>query len=287
MTSRASMPARNRQTARRRGARRSHQLSRTGPFREGSQPVRLVRERQAHLLQFAGDDWRDCMDYIRARCGLPGFEAGLRTRKTQQRWLERPNERLEEISRLQKLAANSAARSADLGRKRHPSGTPAETICATAGFGCRRKRHGARSASILPARGRTAPTCRRSSPASHRSKTICANGSAHRDPPHPPRRAGRQGPQTVARRTKGQAVKLSPDEDATYGLHLCEGIETGLALMMRGWRPLWACCTEGRFGCFRRSPASKRSPSAPTTTRPGCSPRRSAPSAGWRPAGKC
>jgi putative DNA primase/helicase len=42
---------------------------------------------------------------------------------------------------------------------------------------------------------------------------------------------------------KGTVVKLTPDEDVTYGLHICEGIETGLALMEMGFKPLWSCLT--------------------------------------------
>ena len=37
-----------------------------------------------------------------------------------------------------------------------------------------------------------------------------------------------------------QAMKLSPDEEVSMGLHLAEGFETGLAAMMAGFRPLWA-----------------------------------------------
>lgn len=37
------------------------------------------------------------------------------------------------------------------------------------------------------------------------------------------------------------AIKLSPDDEVTLGLGLCEGIETGLKIMARGWRPIWAC----------------------------------------------
>src|SRR5262249_51850276 len=34
---------------------------------------------------------------------------------------------------------------------------------------------------------------------------------------------------------------LTPDEDVAEGLGICEGIETGLAIMAAGWRPIWAC----------------------------------------------
>lgn len=41
----------------------------------------------------------------------------------------------------------------------------------------------------------------------------------------------------------GQCVKLSNDEDVSIGLHLAEGIETGIALMMHGCMPIWVCAT--------------------------------------------
>jgi Toprim domain/CHC2 zinc finger len=40
--------------------------------------------------------------------------------------------------------------------------------------------------------------------------------------------------------TPAGIVRLSRDEDVLYGLHLCEGVETGLAGMDRGFRPMWA-----------------------------------------------
>ena len=46
-------------------------------------------------------------------------------------------------------------------------------------------------------------------------------------------------------------VRLSPDEDVTLGLGICEGIETGLSLMAAGWRPIWAC---GSLDALRRFP---------------------------------
>jgi Toprim domain-containing protein/CHC2-type zinc finger protein len=35
-------------------------------------------------------------------------------------------------------------------------------------------------------------------------------------------------------------VRLSPDEDVTNGLHLAEGLETALAAMSKGLRPMWS-----------------------------------------------
>ncbi len=51
-------------------------------------------------------------------------------------------------------------------------------------------------------------------------------------------------------RAKGAVVKLTPDADVTTGLHICEGIETGLALMDMGFQPLWACLSAGGIAKF-------------------------------------
>ncbi len=41
---------------------------------------------------------------------------------------------------------------------------------------------------------------------------------------------------------KQGVIRLSPDEIVTDGLGITEGIETGLAIMLEGWRPVW-CAT--------------------------------------------
>lgn len=45
-------------------------------------------------------------------------------------------------------------------------------------------------------------------------------------------------------------LKLSPDEDVHEGLHICEGIETGLALLEAGFRPIWPCLFAGGIATF-------------------------------------
>jgi hypothetical protein len=46
-------------------------------------------------------------------------------------------------------------------------------------------------------------------------------------------------------RAKGAAIKLSPDEDVTLGLHVGEGIESTLSFMMAGYAPAWALGSAG------------------------------------------
>jgi hypothetical protein len=48
----------------------------------------------------------------------------------------------------------------------------------------------------------------------------------------------------------GTACKLTADEDVTLGLHICEGVETGLAAMALGFVPLWALGSAGAVANF-------------------------------------
>lgn len=48
----------------------------------------------------------------------------------------------------------------------------------------------------------------------------------------------------------GACLKLTPDEDVTYGLHIAEGIETSLACIAMGLKPLWACLSAGGIAGF-------------------------------------
>jgi Toprim domain len=43
---------------------------------------------------------------------------------------------------------------------------------------------------------------------------------------------------------------IDADEDVTYGLHIGEGLETCLAAMLDGLRPIWALGSAGAFRSF-------------------------------------
>jgi len=60
-----------------------------------------------------------------------------------------------------------------------------------------------------------------------------------------------------SRKMLGRAgvIRLSPDDEVTLGLGVCEGIETGLQVMAAGWRPIWAC---GSARCADCLPSSQR-----------------------------
>jgi hypothetical protein len=48
----------------------------------------------------------------------------------------------------------------------------------------------------------------------------------------------------------GCAIKLDADENITLGIGICEGLETGLAVRAKGWRPLWAVGSKGAVRAF-------------------------------------
>jgi len=45
-------------------------------------------------------------------------------------------------------------------------------------------------------------------------------------------------------------VRLSPDDEVELGLGICEGVETGLAIMAAGWVPVWACGSLNALRCY-------------------------------------
>jgi len=51
-------------------------------------------------------------------------------------------------------------------------------------------------------------------------------------------------------RAKGAAIKLTPDDEITYGLGLTEGIETGLSLISANYRGIWVAGSAGAIRGF-------------------------------------
>jgi putative DNA primase/helicase len=45
-------------------------------------------------------------------------------------------------------------------------------------------------------------------------------------------------------------IRLSPDENVTYGLGLVEGVEDGLSVLLSGWAPVWATASAGMMAKF-------------------------------------
>jgi hypothetical protein len=62
-------------------------------------------------------------------------------------------------------------------------------------------------------------------------------------------------------------VLLTPDEDVLGGLHIAEGLETGLDRMAKGARPMWSTARPASWRNWPSSPASRQSRFSPTMTR--------------------
>jgi putative DNA primase/helicase len=45
-------------------------------------------------------------------------------------------------------------------------------------------------------------------------------------------------------------IRLTPDEDVTQGLGICEGVEDGLAILLSGWAPVWCATSCGAISNF-------------------------------------
>ena len=49
----------------------------------------------------------------------------------------------------------------------------------------------------------------------------------------------------------GSAVKLDADDSVTNGLHIAEGIESGIAARALGFKPTWALGSSPAVSCFQ------------------------------------
>jgi hypothetical protein len=63
-------------------------------------------------------------------------------------------------------------------------------------------------------------------------------------------RNGRKLGRRMLGRAKHAAIKLDADEDVTLGLVMAEGVETGLAARLAGFRPVWALGSAGALPGF-------------------------------------
>jgi putative DNA primase/helicase len=176
---------------------------------------------------FAGDDWKVCKDYVRGVLGLDEARpvAPLPERP------ERPvTDDLEKIAQASRIWHNSVP----------IEGTPAEAYLERRGlFADRDARQALRYHAACPFKGERIPAL---VAAMADARTNEFRG-VHRTRLTPKDKA-MLGP------AKGAVIKLTPDEEVTTGLHICEGIETGLALIGMGFRPLWACMSAGNLAAF-------------------------------------
>lgn len=202
------------------------------------------------VTSFAGDDPLALRDYVDLQCGLPRWEARDRIERRDPQGAAR----LDRLREQRRLAQEAEARIktervARIWREaeRDPRGSLAERFLAE-----HRKLalppevcgHAVRFHPAGPWEGERAPMM------------LCALRDIRTDEVVGLHRT-RLDPATGAKigrkmlgRALGAAIKLTRDCDVTTGLALAEGVESGLAGMALGFRPMWATGSVGGIAAF-------------------------------------
>lgn len=191
--------------------------------RDRSLKVKFKPDGSLSVTSFAGDDWRECKDYIRERLGLPND------------WQREPANDDVPIVRLRELDDDEPARiRSALKRWEHAiplAGTLAETYLASRSL----TYHG--DAIRFRVNDRTMVALMTDAI----SNEPCGVHVTYLD------HDGCKITRKMYGRAAGAAVRLSNDEDVEYGLGIAEGIETCLAT---GFSPIWACLSAGTMAAF-------------------------------------
>jgi len=175
---------------------------------------------------FAGDDWQTCRDHVKSALGLAS------------EWAPRP--RTTPPKPTEDISTNTQPALQIWQEARAAMGSPVEAYLIGRGLSLAPEAHSTlRYHPNCPFKGETAPAM------------IAAMVDIHTNEFHGVHRT-RLNPKDKAMLgpAKGAVVKLSSDQDVTSGLFLCEGIETGLALISMGFSPLWACLSAGGLAKF-------------------------------------
>jgi putative DNA primase/helicase len=187
---------------------------------------------------YAGDDWRECRDYVRRALGLAALE------RRRRRWVPyRPTR--------EAVVPNDDA--------------GARTAFALRLWNEARDSRGTVVTKYLPSRGLTLPEdvagdVIRFHPALNFEGSLAgAMVALFRDvasnKPCGIHRtflddAGRKLGRKMLGRARGATIKLDADTNVTLGLHLGEGLETCLAARLAGFRPVWALGSAGAIAAF-------------------------------------
>jgi len=188
------------------------------------------------VYSFAGDDFRICRDYVAERIGLSGDRRPSDRRIPDERFPTRPAPGPADGAEKRQMAL-------ELWREAQPIGG---TLTARYLTG-----RGVLPADDMPVLRHHARTPRGADrqPAMLALMTDAVTGDAtgiHRTFLRP------DGAAHDGKMMLGAAgiLRLSADEDVTHGLGVAEGIETALAVLARGWGPVWACLAAGGIGKF-------------------------------------
>lgn len=195
------------------------------------------------VFSHAGDDWRVCRDYVRARVGIESFRPGKE--------INRRNHAQKSGADNYKLALTIWDQSLD----------PRETLV---------EQYLKSRALDLPDAARE--TIRFHSNCSFRGECLPAmvcliRNIVSNEPQSIHRTALTSSGQAVKRDGKtfrmslgtisGGAIKLDPDEEVTQGLCIGEGVETCLSGRMMGYRPVWSVLSTGGIASFPVLPGLK------------------------------
>ena len=194
------------------------------------------------VWSFAGDSPIACRDYVRAALGLPAFDG----RRSEVRHKPR--------HRPAAPVANKADTIAPALAIWRQSTDPAETVVE--GY-LRSRGLSLRGATDIRFHGRlrfnggTVPgmvalmrDIRSNEPCGIQRTFLDAEGRRLRNP-----QGEKLRPKALGR-AKSACVKLAEDAEVTSGLGIAEGVETALAVMATGWRPVWACLSAGTVAAF-------------------------------------
>jgi putative DNA primase/helicase len=268
------------------GERRNGYVVSPGPGHSpGDRSLQVWLEPDGRLAcnSFAGDDWAECMDYVRARLGLPEFSAGRHEDKTTDR--SSPQDRLAAaLSQWEKDEADRRQDAVSANRLWNRAIDPGGTMVAAylerrgleldegmAGRLLRFLEDCARGSDRVPAMlVRFAPIVQPAQVPWGEDPVVSAIQRIFLDPSrskghdgkwllgHPfnhPKPFLRDGQVIVDPALPLHVMKLTPDEEVSIGLHLAEGLESGLAAMMAGFRPLWATYSAEAMARFPVLPA--------------------------------
>jgi hypothetical protein len=216
----------------------------------GSLGVHLTGHKAGIWCDFSRNDHKgDALDLVRAMLGLSGIEALTWSR----RWLG-----IEEGEAQRPARALPTPPSSNPDRWRHPwrpakpiSGTLAETYLA--GRGLRFHDPGGEVLRYAPRRARKNPVdILEHHPAllalvrDVRTGEACGIVNIYLRADGRDRIRDTKG-KTVTGRAGSGAVMLSPFDEVTMGLAICEGVETGISLLMDDLAPVWCCGGAGGY----------------------------------------
>jgi putative DNA primase/helicase len=194
----------------------------------------------------AGDDWRQCRDYVRGKLGLAAFQPYERRTPPRQRTHVKatPPDNAKTAARLWRQAVDPRGTLVEIYLKGRGLELPDEAAFEAIRF----------HADCPVGRGERFPAMvclvrniiTNEPKAIHRT-ALAKNGAAIK-------RNGKTFRLSLGP-VAGGAIKLDPDEDVLHGLAIGEGVETCLSGRQMGFRPVWSAVNTAGIATFPILPA--------------------------------